>query len=321
MKNRKILKSVIAIFILVGLIGCNKNDDDNPVTDLFHPNGIKKLNSNPITVIESTYTFGETPERTVNTIEMSNLDGDDVIILNSNEQIILSTNDDNLPDGETIILIVNSTELYTGSNFTVNENNNSITLSGQVTNTSSDIKSLSITLQESHFGAGNSSYTINENQALLSGTLGTYTFNQILEINSNYPEVNTFVLTTIEGSVNDDVNVETGRLIRNAGYSTHLKANSEIYSGGVDLFCSGKIRTREAGSKIGVHSWCCYEGQTADQLPQNSPGHNSQLAYFKEMLGTTNGPNFYFFTINAAPFNGIHLMTDTELEQYQLITN
>ena len=63
--------------------------------------------------------------------------------------------------------------------------------------------------------------------------------NQILEINADYPSVETIVLGSIDGSVNDDVNVETGRLIREAGYTAHLKSDSEIYSGGVDLFCSG----------------------------------------------------------------------------------
>jgi len=322
MKKLKFLNTLaITLLIATTTISCNKDDDAIATTSGTHPNGIKILSATAKTVVASTYTFDGNPERTVTSIDIGEFNGDNVYVLNSNDQILISSNDDQEPDGEMVVLTLSTNEVYTGANFTVNENENSLVLTGQVSNPTNGSKNLSITIQESQIGAGTSTYTVNGDQVLLTGTLGTYTYNQILEINANHPSVKTIVLTTIAGSLNDDVNVETGRLIRTAGYSTHLKSDSEIYSGGVDLFCSGLTRTRETGSKIGVHSWCCYEGQTADQLPENSPGHNSQLAYFREMLGSTNGPNFYFFTINAAPFDGTHLMTDAEITQYQLITN
>jgi len=321
MKKMNFLTRWIIALVIITAISCKK-DDDNIVniSSQLHPNGIKKLTASPINVTASTYIFGNNPTQTVNSLDLDEINGVDYIVLDASEQIAVSVNDDFTPDGASVYFILNENDVYQGQNFTVSENGG-IVLTGQVTNTANDTKDLVITLQESQFGAGNSEYTLNGDTVLLSGTLGTYTYNQIIAINANHPNVKTIVLGIIEGSMNDEVNVETGRLIREAGYATHLKSNSEIYSGGVDLFCSGTMRTRETGSIIGVHSWCCYEGLTADQLPQNSPGHNSQLAYFREMLGDINGPDFYFFTINAAPFDGIHNMTNAQIDQYQLITN
>jgi len=320
MKKMKFLTSWIITLVIITTISC-KNDDNSNVISQFHPNGIKILTASTINVTASTYKFGDNPLKTVNSLDIEEINNVNHIILNADELLAVSVDDDFTPNGESVIFVLNETDVYEGVNFGVSEDGEAIVLTGQVTNVTNDTKNLVITLQESQFGAGNSEYTIQGDQAFLSGTLGTYTYNQIININTNNPDVKTIVLGIIEGSLNDEVNVETGRLIREAGYATHLKSDSEIYSGGVDLFCSGITRSREVGAIIGVHSWCCYEGLTADQLPQSSPGHDSQLAYFRDVLGDVNGPNFYFFTINAAPFDGIHNMTNTEINQYQLLTN
>ena len=55
-------------------------------------------------------------------------------------------------------------------------------------------------------------------------------------------------------------------MVRNRGIATHLPADGEIASGGVDFFLAGVKRTAEAGAKIGVHSWADddYEGRELD---------------------------------------------------------
>ena len=108
-------------------------------------------------------------------------------------------------------------------------------------------------------GAGDSSLVIEDGKAYLSGILGTKTYRQIQNLIKNNPEVKTIVFTEIEGSVNDAINMHTGRLIRKHGYTTRLLADSDIASGGVDLFCAGKERIVERGAMIGVHSWCCVQ--------------------------------------------------------------
>lgn len=169
------------------------------------------------------------------------------------------------------------------------------------------------------FGTGTSTFEIVGTEAIVRGALGSHSFTQMEFLLENHPEVNTLVLADIRGSVNDEVNVETGRLVRNAGLSTHVPADGEIYSGGVDLFAAGVQRTVESGAILGVHAWCCGpNGESAHELGQDDPVHATQLAYFSEMLGDTAGPSFYFFTLESAPFDGMHTMTDEELAEHLL---
>ena len=71
----------------------------------------------------------------------------------------------------------------------------------------------------------------------------------------------------IRGSLDDKINMHTGRLIREHGFTTKVLSDSRIASGGVDLFCAGEKRIIEQGAEIGVHSWCC-AGE--DDLPATS---------------------------------------------------
>ena len=134
-------------------------------------------------------------------------------------------------------------------------------------------------------GAGSSYLEIKDNEAYLSGSLGTVTYAQIKDLIKNHPEVRTIIMTSISGSVNDAVNMHTGRLLRKNGFTTKLLSNSDISSGGVDLFCAGNKRIVEKGAKVGVHSWCCVNGHVADELPKEHPAHKYQLAYFTMVLG------------------------------------
>jgi hypothetical protein len=172
---------------------------------------------------------------------------------------------------------------------------------------------------ESLITAGNSSLKVNGTEAMLSGTLGTSTYLQLQNM-INTTNVNTLILSDVDGSVNDGINMHTGRLIRAAKLATLMPANGEAYSGGVDLFAAGSTRTFTDGGVLGVHSWCCEKGKDASELDKNDPAHGAQITYFREMLGVEKGPEFYFFTINAAPADGIHKMTRAEMAEYNLIT-
>lgn len=171
-------------------------------------------------------------------------------------------------------------------------------------------------------GVGTSTFEINGNQAVVRGTLGSRTFLQMQHLLDAHPEVDTLVLQQIDGSENDEVNVETGRLVRSAAMTTIVPADGAIFSGGVDLFAAGAVRLAEPGATLGVHAWCCGpNGESAHELDQSDPAHGTQLAYFTEMLGPDLGPRFYFFTLQAAPFDGIENMTPAELDYFDLVTD
>lgn len=189
-----------------------------------------------------------------------------------------------------------------------------------IENQSKDSLVFSFEGNEAVSGLGNSELIIEGDHAFLSGDLGTKTYSQIKEMIEKHPEVKTLILTTISGSINDAVNMHTGRIVREAGLTTKVLSTSSIASGGVDLFCAGKNRIVEKGAKIGVHSWCCVNDLTAIELPKNHPGHKAQLEYFTLVLGPIDGPEFYFYTLNAASFNGVHWMSEEEIIKYKVVT-
>jgi len=178
---------------------------------------------------------------------------------------------------------------------------------------------ISLVLNSAVIEGGSSALTVSGTDATVIGDLGTATYVQLRDMINNHPEVTRLILQESSGSVNDAINVHTGRLVRNANLTTHVPADGDINSGAVDLFAAGVQRTVEEGGKLGVHAWCCKDGVAADQLPRNDTAHGTQLTYFREMLPTT-GVDFYFFTLEAAPFDGIHVMTQEERVRYKLVS-
>jgi hypothetical protein len=323
MKNNILKFTIATLIVTVGIFqACNK-DDGNP--DKFHPNGIKILSNQKLELkADSKYKVDSENDITINFMEpnhgLQGIEGDFFFFSSSDgSEIYLQSTDDGI--GELLIYITPQEVVYSSDNLEIKEiNDDNLNIKATLNGEEGSVD-FNLDFFPSQLGYGSSVLKIEDTKVFISGTLGSKTFNQILEMNATSPNVNTVVLTKITGSANDDVNVNTGRLIREAGYTTHLPSDGEIASGGVDLFTSGLKRTMETGGIIGVHSWCCYEGITADKLPKNSPGHSSQLAYFKEMLGKELGPEFYFFTLEASPFDGIHNMTEAEIDKYNLVTD
>lgn len=173
-----------------------------------------------------------------------------------------------------------------------------------------------LVINESLISGGDSKVKIEGEQAFITGTLGTEFYVQLSELIAQHPAVKTLVLQNIQGSINDAINMHSGRLVRNAQLTTLMPANGEAHSGGVDLFASGYKRIYQPGGKLGVHSWCCVDGKHAGELSKDHEAHGAQLTYVREMLGAELGPEFYFFTLEAAPFDGIHLMTPAEIDKY-----
>lgn len=183
-----------------------------------------------------------------------------------------------------------------------------------------DVIEVAVLLDVNLIGGGSSLVETKDNYALISGTLGTSTYVQLRDIMANEPNVDTLVLTQVEGSENDEINVHTARLIREASWTTWVAANGDISSGGVDMFTAGVERYLEPGAFVGVHSWAGDDGSVGSDFPKDHPAHRSQLEYFSEMLGDEAGPEFYFYTLEAAQASSIHRMSTEEISAYGLTT-
>jgi hypothetical protein len=161
------------------------------------------------------------------------------------------------------------------------------------------------------------SFTVSDNQLFMSGEINSKTLGQFEDVIEANPKIDTLVELVVPGSLDDETMIALAYRVRELGLNTHLTAKSEIYSGGVDLFLAGVERTIEQGAIIGVHSWSDGKRDAAD-YPRSSPEHENNRKYIERMLGDD---AFYWFTIYAAPADGMHNMTTSEIAEFNLITN
>ncbi len=151
---------------------------------------------------------------------------------------------------------------------------------------------------------------------LMGGEITTRTPATLRALLVRNPQITTVVQTVMPGSLDDEAVIEMGYLLRANGINTHLTAQSEIYSGAVDLFLAGAQRSMEQGAVIGVHSWADGFGE-GTSYPPDAPEHRSTVRYTQDMLGSA---DFYWFTLQAAPSDGIHEMTLDEIARFGILT-
>ena len=160
-------------------------------------------------------------------------------------------------------------------------------------------------------------FEVEGDRAYMNGTINTGTPERVEALLAAHPELSVIELEVVPGSVDDDACLAAGRLVRAHGLRTHLAADGELASGGVDFFLAGVERTVENGGLVGVHSWSQLGGPNGEDLPRDDPEHQPYLDYLAEMEVTE---AFYWFTLEAAPANDIHWMSRDELVTYEVIT-
>ena len=159
-------------------------------------------------------------------------------------------------------------------------------------------------------------FEVHGEEIWMDGFINGKTYDQFVQLLEENPQVTKLVEGIVHGSLNDDVMIELAYYVRQQGLNTHLRSTSQIDSGGVDLFLSGVERTMERGAHIGVHSWSDGIVQAKD-IPPEDERHRKNAEYINAMVGSE---DFYWFTIYASPANGIHEMTEEEIEEYGLLT-
>jgi hypothetical protein len=161
----------------------------------------------------------------------------------------------------------------------------------------------------------------NDSTATMNGTISSRTDNQFKKLMENHPNIKWIELGDCPGSKDDETNLKLSKEIHDRGISTRVLSDSEIASGAVDLFLAGNKREIESGAKIGVHSWGG-GSVAAKDLPKGHENHVLYIDYYVSVGFTQQqAEEFYYFTINAAPANSIHWMTDSEIELYNMATN
>ena len=159
-------------------------------------------------------------------------------------------------------------------------------------------------------------FTVDGSDLIMNGEINSKTLDQFNEVMADNPSITTLIEVDVPGSLDDETMYQLVYRVRELGLNTHLRSDSRIYSGGVDLFLGGVERSIETGAELGVHSWSDGTNEALD-FPRGSPEHEANRKLIEDMLGAD---DFYWFTIEAAPAAGIHIMTADEIETYGLIT-
>ncbi len=152
--------------------------------------------------------------------------------------------------------------------------------------------------------------------AVMTGTIGASTPGRMLELLLEHPEVETIRMEDVPGSIDDEANLRAARWVRRFGLTTVVPAGGMVASGGTDFFLAGERRLVEGGARLGVHSWAGMEGEGAD-VEEDHPEHQKYLDYYAEMGIPA---EFYWYTLEAAPADDIHWMTEEEIERFAVAT-
>ncbi len=162
--------------------------------------------------------------------------------------------------------------------------------------------------------------------AVLHGYIDGTTPDIVDNFITSYPEVTTLVFMQMPGSDDDEANLEASYALYEEGYKFYLPAvnayddDAFIASGAVDMFLAGAVRVVDENGEVGVHSWSDGVNEATD-YPEGSPEHQPYIDYYVSIgFSIEDAESFYYFTIEAAPAAGIHLMTESEIEQYKLRT-
>ncbi|MFA0629816.1 hypothetical protein AB4589_18740 [Vibrio sp. 10N.222.49.A3] len=131
-----------------------------------------------------------------------------------------------------------------------------------------------------------------------------------------HPNTKTLNFIDMGGSMNDDANIQLAYKVRAKKLDTYISSIGHVASGGTDLFAAGVKRTIEPGARLGVHSWAQGSLQGAS-LPVGHSEHKPYIDYYKKM-GLPDPSGFYWFTLKAAPAQGMHYMTPAEVSTYGL---
>lgn len=160
-------------------------------------------------------------------------------------------------------------------------------------------------------------FAVQGDRIVANGTIDADSLAAFEAVANDNPAIKTLLLQSIAGSVDDEANLAFSRIVRDLGFDTIVPADGMIASGGTDLFLAGNRRILEAGACVGVHSWSGGWGRPAAELPRDHREHRRYLDYYRDMEVD---PQFYWFTLEAAPASDMHWMTAKEADRFGLST-
>ena len=159
-------------------------------------------------------------------------------------------------------------------------------------------------------------FTVEGPVATMRGTITGSTPGRFLRLLMEHREVSELVLAFVPGSMNDEANGTLIDLAHQSGVTIRVPRGGLTASGGSDLLLAGQRRIVEQGALVGIHSWAG-DGVEGRDLPKD---HESHAFYLDRMTAVGIDPAFYWRTLEAAPADGMHYMTEDEIHQFGVRT-
>lgn len=155
----------------------------------------------------------------------------------------------------------------------------------------------------------------------VEGVIDDTTFDSLQQALRNNPNLDTLVLHSVPGSVDDEQSlIKLSRFIRAQGLTTRVPSDGVVASGGTDMVLMGATRIIEPGACIGVHTWATgglFGFEAGSELPKSDPVHQLYLTFYQEM-GIPEA--FYWYTLAVAGPNDVHWMSPEEINRFGLST-
>ena len=167
--------------------------------------------------------------------------------------------------------------------------------------------------------AERATFEVNGVELIMEGVIDGSTPGRLKRVLDDNPDLEWIVLDYVPGSADDEANLRAARMVRDRGLNTLVPSYAMIASGGTDFFLAGVERVVENGACIGVHSWSGgdVEAEPVD-LPRNHPEHQKYLDFYRAVGIDT---DFYWYTLQAAPAEGMHWMSESEMRSYAVGTD
>lgn len=161
---------------------------------------------------------------------------------------------------------------------------------------------------------------VKENTLIMNNEINSKTPEQFKKIFSENPNIDTIIMKEVSGSLDDTANLKISSWIAQKWLTIKLEKDSYIASWGTDFFLAGKHRIIENGAQVWVHSWAG-GWKTANDFPVWHENHLPYIEYYKRVGWTQKqAEDFYYFTINSAPASEIYIMSNEELEKFNVST-
>lgn len=161
-------------------------------------------------------------------------------------------------------------------------------------------------------------YVLNDTTVVMNGDMGSRIKVQFDKLIDKYPNIKLIKMEQCPGSRDDETMFEAAIKLKQLNINTHLSENAQIESGAVDFYLAGSKRTREPGSKIGVHAWSDGSSSATD-FPIEHNEHQIYIDFYKNIGRTQQeAESLYFFIINAAAPEDIYWMSESDILNFNI---